>query len=346
MTDAALKDAPLGDASGVSAGAPAAPLVKVRGLKVAFVSRDSTVQAVNGVDFDLARGEVLTILGESGSGKSVTMRALMKLLPKRARLEGEVEIDGEDVMAMSPQTLSDMRGQDVAMIFQEPMVAFDPVFTVGAQIAETVERHMGKSRADGLKRARELFDLVQIPSPERRLKAYPHELSGGMRQRAMIALALACSPKLLLADEPTTALDATVQIQILLLLRQLQRELGMSVIFVTHDVGVAMEIADRLAVMYAGRMVESGSVSEVINSPSHPYTRGLLRSTVHGASRGQRLEAIPGSPPDMSNPPPGCPFAPRCPISIDACVSDTPAPEILSPGHQARCFKAGPEAAA
>lgn len=338
MSDAALADAPPTKPSNSDR-----PLVRVRDLKVAFVSRDSTVQAVNGVDFDLARGEVLTILGESGSGKSVTMRALMKLLPKRARLEGEIEIDGDDVMAMSPQALSDMRGRDVSMIFQEPMVAFDPVFSVGAQIAESVERHMGKSRADGLKRARELFDLVQIPSPQRRLKAYPHELSGGMRQRAMIALALACSPKLLLADEPTTALDATVQIQILLLLRQLQRELGMSVIFVTHDVGVAMEIADRLAVMYAGRMVESGQVAEVINSPSHPYTRGLLRSTVHGASRGHRLEAIPGSPPDMSNPPPGCPFAPRCSISIDACGTEAPGAETIAPGHLARCHRAGPE---
>lgn len=319
------------------------PLVRVRGLEVAFVGRDSTVQAVNGVDFDLARGEVLTILGESGSGKSVTMRALMRLLPKRARLKGEIEIDGEDVVAKSPDALSDMRGREVSMIFQEPMVAFDPVYTVGAQIAETVERHLGQSRSEGLRRARELFDLVQIPSPERRLSAYPHELSGGMRQRAMIALALACSPKLLLADEPTTALDATVQIQILLLLRRLQRELGMSVIFVTHDVGVAMEIADRLAVMYAGRMVETGAVADVIADPAHPYTRGLLRSTVHGASRGQRLEAIPGSPPDMSRPPPGCPFAPRCPISLAGCTTEAPAPEIVGPDHVARCLRAGPE---
>ena len=340
MTTTAVAERPAATAG------EAAPLVRVRGLEVAFVSRDATVQAVNGVDFDLARGEVLTILGESGSGKSVTMRALMRLLPKRARLKGAIEVDGDDVIAMSPGQLSDMRGNHVAMIFQEPMVAFDPVYTVGAQISETVERHLGKSRTEGLKRARELFDLVQIPSPERRLKAYPHELSGGMRQRAMIALALACSPKLLLADEPTTALDATVQIQILLLLRQLQRELGMSVIFVTHDVGVATEIADRLAVMYGGRMVETGSVGEVIARPAHPYTRGLLRSTVHGASRGKRLEAIPGSPPDMSRPPPGCAFAPRCPIAIPACKAEPPAAVTLSPGHTARCLKAGPEPAA
>ena len=319
------------------------PLVRVRGLQVAFVSRDSTVRAVNDVGFDLARGEVLTILGESGSGKTVTMRALMRLLPKRARLSGRIEIDGQDVMAMSENRLSDMRGHDVSMIFQEPMVAFDPVFTVGTQISETVERHLGRSRADGLKRALELFDLVQIPSPKRRLAAYPHELSGGMRQRAMIALALACSPKLLLADEPTTALDATVQIQILLLLRRLQRELGMSVIFVTHDVGVAIEIADRLAVMYGGRIVETGAVAEVIAHPAHPYTRGLLHSTIHGASRGTRLEAIPGSPPDMSRLPPGCTFAPRCPIAIATCVAASPEAHEISPGHEARCLKAGPD---
>ena len=322
----------------VYAGKPET-LVKANGLKVAFAGRDSTVQAVNGVDFELKQGEVLTILGESGSGKSVTMKALMRLLPKRAELEGEVIIDGQNVMQMTEEQLSEMRGRKVSMIFQEPMVAFDPVYTVGAQIAETVERHLGKSRSEGLKRARELFDLVQIPSPERRLKAYPHELSGGMRQRAMIALALACSPKLLLADEPTTALDATVQIQILLLLRQLQRELGMSIIFVTHDVGVAIEIADRLAVMYAGKMIETGSINKVIRNPSHPYTLGLLRSTVHGASRGQRLKAIPGSPPDMSQPPPGCAFAPRCELSTPDCVSSTPAPVEVSCGHMARCIR-------
>ncbi len=341
MNDLALAEPPVKASAAAAAAATAEPLVRVRGLKVAFVSREATVQAVNGVDFDLARGEVLTILGESGSGKSVTMRALMRLLPQRARLEGEISVDGRDVMQLSPSALSDMRGQDVAMIFQEPMVAFDPVFSVGAQIAETVERHMGKSRAEGLKRARDLFDLVQIPSPQRRLAAYPHELSGGMRQRAMIALALACSPKLLLADEPTTALDATVQIQILLLLRQLQRELGMSVIFVTHDVGVATEIADRLAVMYAGRMVETGTVRDVIRSPSHPYTRGLLRSTVHGASRGARLEAIPGSPPDMSNPPKGCPFAPRCGLAIAGCLEAPPPPVEVAAGQIVRCIRAG-----
>jgi len=335
MSQTALAD----QAAPPEASIKAKPLVRVRDLKVAFVSRDATVQAVNGVNFDLAHGEVLTILGESGSGKSVTMRALMRLLPKRARLSGEIQIDGDDVIAMSPQSLSDMRGRDVGMIFQEPMVAFDPVFSVGAQIAETVQRHMGKSRADGLKRALELFDLVQIPSPERRLAAYPHELSGGMRQRAMIALALACSPKLLLADEPTTALDATVQIQILLLLRQLQRDLGMSVIFVTHDVGVATEIADRMVVMYGGRMVETGGVAQVIRSPAHPYTRGLLSSTVHGASRGTRLEAIPGSPPDMSDPPPGCAFAPRCQLATPECTAGPPPPIDLTPGHTARCIR-------
>ena len=223
------------------------PLVIIRDLNVAFVTRDRTVHAVNGVDLDVGAGEVLCILGESGSGKSVTMRALMRLLPRFARVSGRIEVAGQDVMAMEERGLQRFRGGDVAMIFQEPMLALDPVFTVGRQIAEAVQRHEGASRSAGMARALELLELVQIPSAKRRLDAYPHELSGGLRQRAMIAVALACKPKLLLADEPTTALDATVQIQVLLLLRQLQEQMGMGVIFVTHDLGVAGEIADKVA---------------------------------------------------------------------------------------------------
>ncbi|MEO1650091.1 MAG: ABC transporter ATP-binding protein, partial [Pseudomonadota bacterium] len=242
------------------------PLVSVRDLRVAFKSQDGTVHAVNGVDFDLDRGEVLCILGESGSGKSVTMRALMKLLPeKKTTITGSMTLDGQDIVALDDDAMSDLRGPTVSMIFQEPMTAFDPVFTVGAQIVETIRRHEPVSDADARKRALDLLELVQIPSAARRLKNYPFELSGGMRQRAMIALALSCNPSLLLADEPTTALDATVQIQILLLLRRLQKELGMAVVFVTHDIGVAIEIADRIAVMYAGRFVETGPVSEVFS---------------------------------------------------------------------------------
>jgi peptide/nickel transport system ATP-binding protein len=300
-------------------------VVSVRDLDVAFVSKEATVQAVNGVSFDVEPGEVLCILGESGSGKSVSLRALLRLLPPRkTRMSGRVEIAGQDVLALPPDDLSAFRGAVASMIFQEPMTAFDPVFTVGDQIVETILRHEDVDRRTAHERAIGLMEQVQIPSPATRLKAYPHELSGGMRQRAMIALALACRPKLLLADEPTTALDATVQIQILLLLRELQRDLGMAVIFVTHDIGVATEIADRIAVMYAGRIVETGPVADVIRSPGHPYTEGLLRATVHGARRGQRLHTIAGSPPDLRNLPKGCSFAPRCSYRQGACTADMP----------------------
>ena len=317
---------------------PSEPVVSIENLEVKFINQDATVYAVNGVDIKLERGKVLTILGESGSGKSVTMRSILRLLPPKASLSGSIIVDGENVIEMSQDQLSNMRGRDVSMIFQEPMVAFDPVYKVGYQIAETVVRHLGTSFEDALARAKELFDLVQIPSAKSRLSAYPHELSGGMRQRAMIALALACSPKLLLADEPTTALDATVQIQILLLLRQLQRELGMSIIFVTHDVGVATEIADELAVMYAGKIVEIGDVADVIKKPAHPYTQGLLSSTVNSESKGKRLEVIGGSPPDMSKLFKGCAFSPRCKKVLDQCWHQKPAPESLSTNQTASCF--------
>jgi peptide/nickel transport system ATP-binding protein len=315
-------------------------LVAVRDLSVRFVSKEVTVHAVNGVSFDLAAGEVLVILGESGSGKSVTLRALMRLLPPRkAVIEGAIRIAGHEVLALPPRALEDFRGGVVSMIFQEPMTALDPVFTIGTQIAETIIRHEGVSRAEADRRALELLELVQIPSAKRRLANYPHELSGGLRQRAMIAIALACRPKLLLADEPTTALDATVQIQILLLLRKLQRELGMGVIFVTHDLGVAGEIADRVAVMYAGRFVESGMVEEVMKRPLHPYTQGLMGSTVHAGLRGTRLAAIPGAPPDLARLPPGCAFAPRCPYAEEACRAAVPEEKRPVPEHMARCIR-------
>ena len=314
--------------------------VKVDDLTVQFVSRESTVHAVNGVNFSLDHREILVLLGESGSGKTVTLRAMMKLLPPRiSRIGGNVWVGNSDVLSMNHNELAETRGSKVAMIFQEPMVAFDPVYTVGQQITETIVRHEGVSMASARKRAMELFDLVQIPSPLERLNAYPHEMSGGMRQRAMIALALSCRPELLLADEPTTALDATVQIQILLLLRELQRELGMAVIFVTHDVGVAIEIADRIAVMYAGRFVETGSVRNVIRSPQHPYTQGLLASTVGGSMRGQRLEAIPGSPPDLTSLPNGCSFSPRCRFTEDRCLASMPNEFWSDKEHMTRCIK-------
>jgi len=317
------------------------PLVDVRGLTVDFTGGAKPIRAVSGVDLTLVRGEVLALLGESGSGKTVTLRALMRLLPaKRSRIGGEVRVDGRDVLAMAPNELAAMRGPVVSMIFQEPGIALDPVYRLGDQIAEAVMRHEGVSRAEGRVRALELFERVRIPSAARRLDNYPHEMSGGMRQRAMIALALSCRPKVLLADEPTTALDATVQIQILLLLRELQRELGLAVVLVTHDIGVAVEVADRIAVMYAGRIVETGSCGRVMEAPQHPYTQGLLASRAsHVFAKGARLTTIPGSPPDLSNPPPGCAFAPRCKVAVAACGQQIPAEVQVERGHFARCIR-------
>jgi peptide/nickel transport system ATP-binding protein len=319
---------------------PESPLVEVDDLTVRFVTREATVHAVNGVSFSVRPGEVLCILGESGSGKSVTLRAILRLLPpRRTRIEGAIRIDGQNVLALDKRRLRELRGGLVSMIFQEPMTALDPVYTIGAQIAETVLRHKGGSRAAARTRALELLDLVKIPSAERRLDNYPHELSGGLRQRAMIAMALSCGPRLLLADEPTTALDATVQIQVLILLRKLQRELGMGTIFVTHDLGVAAEIADRIAVMYAGRIVEEGPVAEVLAAPLHPYTQGLLASTVHGQSRDHDIEAIAGSPPDLRRLPAGCAFTPRCVHAQPDCRAGVPAPRYPSRGRMARCLR-------
>ena len=314
------------------------PLVTVRDLTVQFTGGPAPMRAVNGVSFELARGEVLGVLGESGSGKSVSLRALLRILPpRRSRIAGSISVAGRDVLAMNDAELGFYRGGTTSMIFQEPMLAFDPVYTVGVQIAESVMRHTGAGEAAARKRALEMLEVVQIPSAARRLDAYPHEMSGGMRQRAMIALALACKPQLLLADEPTTALDTTVQIQILLLLRELQREFGMSVIFVTHDVGVVAEIADRVAVMYAGRMVEIGPVAEVVLRPQHPYTQGLLSSTIHGSMRGTRIDAIPGAPPNHAALPPGCSFAPRCKHARDDCRARIPALTQLGAAHAAAC---------
>jgi peptide/nickel transport system ATP-binding protein len=322
-----------------------APIVDVQRLTVDFGAGAKKVRAVAGVDLTLARGETVALLGESGSGKSVTLRALVRLHPKSARIGGLITVDGRDVLAMPARELGRYRGGVVSMVFQDPGLAFDPVYRVGDQIAEAVVRHMGTSFRDGRMRALKLFERVRIPSPERRLDNYPHEMSGGMRQRAMIALALACGPKVLLADEPTTALDATVQIQVLLLLRELQRELGLAVIFVTHDIGVAVEVADRIAVMYGGRIVEMGPCAKVIRGPAHPYTQGLLTSRAgHAVAKGARLVAIPGSPPDLANLPPGCAFAPRCSQAIEECRKTVPDAVVIEPGHFACCLRARPAA--
>jgi peptide/nickel transport system ATP-binding protein len=314
--------------------------IAVENLTVRFRQRDRTIHAVNGVSFSLARGEILGILGESGSGKTVSLRALMRLLPAYCEIEGRIAIDGEDITAAPLSRLEELRGGRIAMIFQEPVTALDPVFTVGEQIAETIVRHEGITRREAWRRALDLFERVQIPSAKRRLAAYPHEMSGGMRQRAMIALALSCKPSVLLADEPTTALDVTVQIQILLLLRELQRELGMAVIFVTHDVGAAAEISDRLAVMYAGRFVETGSARDVLRKRAHPYTEGLLAANLHGAEPGARLTTIPGAPPNLAALPAGCSFMPRCAYALPACHDAPPPARSYGPSHVACCLRA------
>lgn len=314
-----------------------APLVSIADMSLRFTGK-RTVSAVNQISLELAHGEVLGLLGESGSGKSATLRALLRLYPVgRAQVSGEIRIDGQDVLSLQGRALEQYRGGTVSMVFQEPGVAFDPVYTIGQQIVQTIRAHATVSRQEAETQAMDMLERVQIPQGRRRFNAYPHELSGGMRQRAMIALALSCKPKLLLADEPTTALDATVQIQILLLLRALQKEMNMSVIFVTHDMGAAVEVADRIAVMYAGRIVEQGAVADIMHRPLHPYTAGLLASSVAAANKGQPLQAVPGAPPDMSNPPVGCAFAPRCSRASALCRSEAPPVEQVE-GRSLACW--------
>ncbi|MGI9217849.1 MAG: ABC transporter ATP-binding protein [Hydrogenophaga sp.] len=316
------------------------PLASVRDLSVRFRSPRGEVHAVNRVSFEVQPGEVLGLIGESGCGKSVTLRALMRLLPAaRTQLSGGITVDGLDVPSLDDRALSAYRGGTAAMVFQDPGLALDPVYTIGQQIGEAIQRHRGCSKADARAQAQQWLEQVKVPSARARLDNYPHELSGGMRQRAMIALVLSCSPKLVLADEPTTALDATVQMQVLLILRELQQRLGMGAVFVTHDLGVAAEICDRIAVMYAGRIVEIGSAEEVLLRPQHPYTQALLASTLHGALRGTRRTGLPGAPPDLVALPAGCAFAARCPHASDDCAKEVP--ELLSqPGaSSAACWR-------
>jgi len=315
------------------------PMVAVRDLKVRFKRGGQTLSAVNGVSLQVARGEVLALIGESGSGKSVTLRALMRLHSERSTtIEGQIDIAGQDLMKLSGSQLQALRGPVAAMIFQEPLLALDPVYTIGQQIVEALRRHKPISKSEARTAALEALRSVRIPSPEQRLDAYPHEMSGGMRQRAMIALALACQPQILLADEPTTALDATVQIQILILLRELQQALGLSIIFVTHDIGAAVEVADRVAVMYGGRIVEQAPLAELLDNPQHPYTRVLLGTRPKdGLRKGERLTSIPGAPPDLANLPAGCAFAPRCPRASDVCLREVPPIENISAEHSVSC---------
>jgi peptide/nickel transport system ATP-binding protein len=316
------------------------PLLEVQGLTTRFVGREK-LTAVNDVSFTLPEGRVLVVLGESGSGKSVLLRSILRLLPPdRTDVRGAVRFQGRDLLTLSEAEMQAVRGNRIAMIFQEPLTALDPVYTVGAQIGETLRRHERLSATAARARTVELLQTVGIPAPERRVDNYPFELSGGMRQRVVIALALACHPALLLADEPTTALDVTIQAQILALLQDLAARFDMGLILVTHDIGVAAEMADEVAVMYAGRFVEHGPVEAVLHAPAHPYTRGLIRANVRPGQR-TRLEAIVGQPPRLSRLSPGCAFGPRCPLVLDECRQAEPPERAVARGHTARCLRAG-----
>ena len=321
------------------------PLLSVRDLQTTFVlGRRAEVRAVDGVSFDVFPGETLAIVGESGSGKSVTSLSIMRLLPAATGkiTGGHIHFRGRDLARLSEREMRAIRGREIGMIFQEPMTSLNPVHTIGDQISETVIRHEGVSRAKGLERAVEMLALVGIPEPRKRAANYPHQMSGGMRQRAMIAMALSCRPALLIADEPTTALDVTIQAQILELMKDLQRQMGMAIIFITHDLGVVAEVADRVLVMYAAQAVETGPVGEIFASPRMPYTAGLMGSIPRlGASEHKvRLTTIPGQVPSLARLPQGCRFAPRCTFATDACRAGEPALAPVSPGHDARCIRA------
>ena len=313
-------------------------LLDVEGLRTQFATAAGVVRAVNGVSFSIARGEVLGLVGESGCGKSVTSLSIMRLVPPPGRVTaGRVLLDGENLLAKDAESMRRVRGARIAMVFQEPMTSLNPVFTIGDQIAAAVHAHARGSRRTAWERAVEMLDRVQVPSPRERARDYPHQLSGGLRQRAMIALALAPGPALLIADEPTTALDVTIQAQILELLRRLQADRGMAVLLITHDLGVVAELCDRVAIIYAGRIVELAPVAEVFRAPVHPYTRGLLRCLPHPSRFGQPLSSIEGAPPDLRRPVSGCSFAPRCPHALESCRRQEPPLAERRPGHLVAC---------
>jgi oligopeptide transport system ATP-binding protein len=316
-------------------------ILRVEDLEISFSTYAGEVQAVRGVSFELRRGETLAIVGESGSGKTVTAKSLMRLLPEANTIYkgGEAIFEGRDLLKLSEKQMQDVRGSKIAMVFQDPMTSLDPTMRVGRQIAEGLKKHLGLSGRRARERTVELLKLVGIPNPEERIKQYPHQFSGGMRQRVVIAIALACDPRILIADEPTTALDVTIQAQILELLRELQEQLGMSVILITHDLGVVAHTAHRVAVMYAGKVIETGTLREIFYNPQMPYTWGLLASIpLPTADRSQELIPIPGSPPDMLDPPKGCPFTPRCPYAMRICAEEMPEYTTFSSEHKAACW--------
>ena len=333
------------DAEGQAAPGTGTPLLEVRDLRVAFPGADGRrTHAVDGVSFTVERGRTLGIVGESGCGKSVTALSIMRLLPRgAAEVAGEVRLDGLDLMAQPESAMRDLRGDRIAMIFQEPMTSLNPSYTVGDQIMEAVVRHRGMSAGQAERRAVEMLRRVRIPTPEARLRDYPHRLSGGMRQRVMIAMALACDPQLLIADEPTTALDVTIQAQILELMRKLQAETGSAIVLITHDLGVVAEVCDEVVVMYAGQVVERAPVRELFRFPQHPYTVGLLGSLPRLDRQRTRLAAIEGSVPGMAPPPPGCRFQARCPFRVADCAVMPPLAPVAGDtgsGRLTRCWRA------
>ncbi|NTU54839.1 MAG: ABC transporter ATP-binding protein [Anaerolineales bacterium] len=319
------------------------PLLEVKGLKTYFYTEDGIVRAVDGVDFEVYPGEVLGLVGESGCGKSVTSLSIMRLISKPGRVDaGEILLDGEDLLKFPENEMIKVRGNRISMIFQQPQTALNPVFKVGDQLAEVLDVHQDLGREAGWARSIELLKMVGVPDPERRVEAYPHELSGGMAQRVMIAMALACVPELLIADEPTTALDVTIQAQILDLIRDMRKEMNTSVILITHDLGVVAEMAERVAVMYAGEIVEQTDVNTLFDEPMHPYTQGLIDSIPVLGEIKERLAVIPGSVPNLVNLPPGCRFAPRCPArmkhNLTICTELKPELDEVKMGHKVRCW--------
>ena len=328
-----------------------APVLEIRNLRTSFFTRAGEVKAVNDVSLSVPAGKTLGVLGESGSGKSVTALSVLRLIPfpQGRILGGEILLDGEDLLKLKDRALRRVRGKEVSMIFQEPMMSLNPVYTVGNQLMEVFVTHQGLSRPDAYTESVRLLDVVRIPEAAQRMEDYPHNLSGGMRQRVMIAMALACRPKLLIADEPTTALDVTIQAQILELLQELQREFGMAIMLITHDIGVVAEMADRVAVMYAGRVMEEMDIDALFDCPAHPYTHGLLRSV---PKKGRKfaegktpLHEIPGTVPSLASLPPGCAFAARCPKAHARCAEDPPFVD-LGDGHRSRCWLGADAAAA
>lgn len=321
-------------------------ILQIKNLNTSFHTYAGEVKAVRGVSFELDKGEALGIVGESGSGKSITMMSVMRLLSENGTIkEGEILFQGKDLTKLSDKQMESIRGNEIGMIFQDPMTSLNPVFTIGNQLMEPLLKHRKISKSEAYAKSVEMLKLVGIPSPEKRMKQYPHEFSGGMRQRAMIAMSLVCSPKILIADEPTTALDVTIQAQILELMKDLKAKLGMSIILITHDLGVVSDICNRINVMYGGKLVETGSTRDIFYNPRHPYTWGLLRSIPNPKNDiKERLKPIDGTPPDLLKPPVGCPFAPRCEYAMKICMTNMPGNFEIEEKHISACWLNHPSA--